>query len=187
VVCCFVNDDVSSESLAVLHEAGVELVALRCAGYDRVDLISANKVGISVTRVPAYSPYAVAEFAITLMLTINRKIHKSYNRVREHNFSINNLVGFDMHGKTVGVIGTGKIGKITAEILLAFGCKIICNDFREDPELKGKKDLTYVTKDELFQQSDIISLHAPLLDSTFHLLNKDAFSKMKKRSYHHQY
>jgi D-lactate dehydrogenase len=179
-VCCFVNDDVGADVLHALYEMNIEMVAMRCAGYDNVDLQTVKKLGMSVTRVPAYSPYAVAEFAVGLMLTLNRKIHKAYNRVREQNFSLNNLVGFDMRGKTVGIIGTGKIGKCTCEILFGFGCKILAYDVIEDSELAQKKNFKYVSKDELFQNSDIISLHAPLLPSTRHLLNKDAFTKMKQ-------
>lgn len=182
VACCFVNDDVGADAVNALHDNGVEMVAMRCAGFDNVDLPKVKELKMSVTRVPAYSPYAVAEFAVTLMLTLNRKIHKAYNRVREHNFSLNNLVGFDMRGKTVGVLGTGKIGKCTVDILLGFGCKCICYDVYEDPEIKAKPaDICkYVTKDELFEKSDIITLHAPLLPGTKHVLNKAAFDRMKK-------
>jgi D-lactate dehydrogenase len=124
VVCCFVNCTVDEETIKRIAEGGTKLIAMRCAGYDNVDLEAAKKYGLSVTRVPAYSPYAVAEHAVTLMMTLNRKVHKAYIRVREFNFSLNGLVGFDMHGKTVGLLGTGQIGACTANILLGFGCKV---------------------------------------------------------------
>jgi len=155
------------------------MIALRCAGYDNVDLDACKKFGISVTRVPTYSPYAVAELAVTLMMALNRKIHKAYNRVREFNFSLNGLVGFDMHGKTVGLLGTGQIGVCAANILLGFGCNIIAYDIKEDAELK-KKGAVYVTKEELYAKSDIISIHVPLLKSTEHMVNAEAFKQMKK-------
>jgi D-lactate dehydrogenase len=142
-------------------------------------LEATKKCGISVTRVPAYSPFAVAEFAVTLMLTLNRNVHKSYNRVREFNFSLTNLVGFDMHGKTVGLLGTGQIGSCTANILLGFGCKVLAYDIKEDEEMK-KKGVEYVSKEELYARCDIISIHVPLLKSTHHLVNAEAFKQMKK-------
>jgi len=155
------------------------LIAMRCAGYDNVDLEAAKKYSISVTRVPAYSPYAVAEHAVTLMMTLNRKVHKSYIRVREFNFSLNGLVGFDMHGKTVGLLGTGQIGSCAANILLGFGCKVLAYDIREDPEMK-KKGVEYVSKEELYAKCDIITIHVPLLKSTQHMVNAEAFKQMKK-------
>lgn len=180
VVCCFVNDIVSDKVIEHLAETGVGLIAMRCAGYDNVDLKTATRLGVGVTRVPAYSPYAVAEHAASLMLSLNRKLHIAYSRTREHNFSLNGLVGFDMHGKTVGVLGTGKIGKCLVYILRGFGCNVLCYDVREDPELTAMQGVKYVTKDELLAQSDIVSLHAPLLPSTKHTINKESLSKMKK-------
>lgn len=180
VVCCFVNDTLNAEVIKSLKEIGVGLIAMCCAGYDNVDLKACDEHGISVTRVPAYSPNSVAEFAITLILACNRKVHKSYNRVRDFNFSLNGLVGFDMFGKTVGIFGTGKIGAIAAKILHAFGCKVLCYDVRKNPELESVEGIEYVDKDVLFEKSDIISLHAPLLPSTKHIINKESISKMKK-------
>lgn len=180
VVCCFVNDIVNEKVISQLAEMGVGMIAMRCAGYDNVDLKVATKLGLSVTRVPAYSPYAVAEHAAALMLSLNRHLHLAYVRTRDHNFSLNGLVGFDMHGKTVGVLGTGKIGKCLVYILRGFGCNVLCYDVREDPELATMQGVKYVTKDELLAQSDIVSLHAPLLPSTKHTINADALSKMKK-------
>jgi D-lactate dehydrogenase len=178
VVCVFVNDTVNGQVLETLKSVGVEMIALRCAGYNNVDLKKLYDLGMSVTRVPAYSPFAVAEFAIGLMLTLNRKIHKSYHRIRDFNFSLNGLVGFDMRGKTVGVFGTGKIGYYTIEILLGFGCKVLAVDIYQNADLV-KKGVKYVEKDELLAQSDIITLHAPLLPSTTHWLNASAFGKCK--------
>lgn len=179
VVCCFVNDTVNDKVISHLAETGVGLIAMRCAGYDNVDLKLATKLGLSVTRVPAYSPYAVAEHAAALMLSLNRHLHLAYVRTRDHNFSLNGLVGFDMHGKTVGVLGTGKIGKCLVYILRGFGCNVLCYDVREDPELATMQGVKYVTKDELLAQSDIVSLHAPLLPSTKHTINAEALGKMK--------
>lgn len=179
IVCIFVNDKADEETINVLNQVGVKMIALRCAGYNNVDLKAIEKNKISLTRVPAYSPYAVAEFAIALMLNLNRKVHKSYNRVRESNFELNNLVGFDMHSKTVGIFGTGKIGVCTANILLGFGCKIIAVDKYENDELK-KKGVKYVKQEELLKESDIITLHAPLLESTKHWLNAETLKTVKK-------
>jgi len=180
VVCCFVNDDLNAEIIRVLSRLGIKLIALRCAGYDRVNLEMAATLGIPVVRVPAYSPYAVAEHAVALMLTLNRKIHRSFNRTREGNFSLDSLIGFDMHGKTIGVIGTGKIGQILVNILLGFGCNILCYDLYPNKELSGTKNVKYVELDELYAASDAISIHAPLTDKTKHMINHDAVSKMKK-------
>jgi len=179
IVCIFVNDKLDEEVAQTFAEMGVKMLALRCAGFDNIDLDALKKGKISVTRVPAYSPYAVAEFAVGHMLCLNRKFQKAYNRVRENNFELNNLVGFDMHGKTVGIFGTGKIGVCTANILLGFGCKLIAVDVYENKELI-QKGVKYVTKDELLQQSDIITIHAPLLPSTKHWLDKEALTKVKK-------
>jgi len=173
-VCVFVNDSVTAQVIERLHELGVRLIALRCAGYNNVDLTAAfGKVHVS--HVPAYSPYAVAEHAAALLLTSVRRIHKAYNRTRDFNFSLNGLTGFDLHGKTVGVVGTGRIGRIFIDICRGFGMEVIAYD--RFPKDDG---LAYVTLDELFSRSDIISLHCPLTDETRHLVNADAIAKMKK-------
>ena len=173
-VCVFVNDSVTAHVIGRLHELGVRLIALRCAGYNNVDLTAAfGKVHVS--HVPAYSPYAVAEHAAALLLTSVRRIHKAYNRTRDFNFSLNGLTGFDLHGKTVGVVGTGRIGRIFIDICRGFGMEVIAYD--RFPKDDG---LAYVTLDELFSRSDIISLHCPLTDETRHLVNADAIAKMKK-------
>ncbi len=179
-ICVFVNDVLNETVLTELHKVGVRFIALRCAGFNNVHLPTANKLGIRVVRVPEYSPYAVAEHAVALLLTLNRKVHRAYARVRDLNFSLEGLVGFDLHGKTVGVIGTGKIGKIFAKIMSGFGCKILVYDIKIDPEISALG--SYVTQDELFKNSDIISLHCPLNDKTRHLLDKAAFAKMKSNA-----
>ena len=174
-VCVFVNDEVGADVIGKLHEYGVKLIALRSAGYNNVDVRAAfGKV--HVVHVPAYSPYAVAEHAIALLLTSVRRIHKAYNRTREFNFSLSGLTGFDFHGKTVGVIGTGKIGRIFIDICRGFGMNVIAYD------LFPAKDsgIEYVALDELFERSDIISLHCPLTEETRHMIDSDAIAKMKK-------
>lgn len=178
-VCVFVNDHVDRAALVGLKEKGVKYIALRCAGFNNVDLAAAQELDMKVVRVPAYSPYAVAEHTIALLLTLNRRIHRSYNRVREGNFSLEGLVGFDLHGLTVGIIGTGKIGQIVANLFQGFGCDIVCYDKYENEELKSR-GASYVDLDTLFTQSDIISLHCPLLESTHHIIDDEAVSKMKK-------
>ena len=174
-VCVFVNDTVNAAVIDKLHEYGVKLIALRSAGYNNVD-VKAAFGKIHVVHVPAYSPYAVAEHAIALLLTSVRRIHKAYNRTREFNFSLNGLTGFDFHGKTVGVIGTGKIGRIFIDICRGFGMHVIAYD------LFPAKDsgIEYVALDELFERSDIISLHCPLTDETRHMIDAAAIEKMKK-------
>ncbi len=174
-VVVFVNDDVSASVIDRLCEFGVELIALRCAGFNNVDIKHADGK-IKVVRVPAYSPYAVAEHAIALLLTSIRRIHKAYNRTREFNFSLSGLVGFDLHGKTVGVIGTGKIGRVFCDICRGFGMKVIAYD----PYPDSSAGIDYVPIDELFSRSDIISLHCPLTKSTQGIINKDSIEKMKK-------
>lgn len=174
-VCVFVNDTVNAAVIDKLYEYGVKMIALRSAGYNNVDLRSAfGKV--HVVHVPAYSPYAVAEHAIALLLTSVRRIHKAYNRTREFNFSLNGLTGFDFHGKTVGVIGTGKIGRIFIDICRGFGMKVIAYDLFPMKE----SGIEYVSLKELFEQSDIISLHCPLTDETRHMINAAAIGKMRK-------
>lgn len=175
VVCVFVNDTVSAGVIEKLKEHGVKLIALRCAGYNNVDLKAAYGK-IPVVRVPAYSPYAVAEHAMALLLCSNRRIHKSYIRTRDFNFSLNNLTGFDLHGKTVGVIGTGKIGQIFIEICKGFGMHVLAYD-KFPAKLEG---VTYVELQELFEKSDIISLHCPLTEDTYHIIDHTSIDKMKK-------
>ncbi|MBQ3999874.1 MAG: 2-hydroxyacid dehydrogenase [Oscillospiraceae bacterium] len=174
-VCVFVNDTVSKEVIDRLYDIGVKIIALRCAGYNNLDVEQAYGK-IHVVHVPAYSPYAVAEHAMALLLTSIRRIHKAYNRTRDFNFSLNGLTGFDLHGKTIGVIGTGKIGRILIDICKGFGMNVIAYD------LYPAKDsgITYVPLDELYERSDIISLHCPLTDDTRHMIDEKAISKMKK-------
>lgn len=175
VVCAFVNDDLSAEVLATLSALNVKLVTLRCAGFNNVDLAAANSLGLPITRVPAYSPEAVAEHCIALMLTLSRKTHKAYNRVKEGNFDLNGLLGFNLHNKTVGVIGTGKIGQALCRILSGFGANVLAYD--PAPSIDT---LNYVPLDILLTQSDIISLHCPLTPETHHLIDDAAYEKMKK-------
>lgn len=183
VVCVFVNDHVDAPCIEKLKEAGVRLVALRCAGFNNVDLNAAKSAAIPVVRVPAYSPHAVAEHTVGLFLTLNRKIHRAYNRVREHNFALTGLVGFDLHGKTVGIIGTGKIGRITAEIFSGFGTKVLAYDPYPSLEWAAQNRVEYVAQPDLFVRSDIVSLHVPLTPETFHLVNQETLSQMKKGAY----
>lgn len=177
-VCVFVNDKVDAEVIEKLKELHVRFIALRCAGFNNVDLVAAKEAGIQVCRVPAYSPEAVAEHAVALILTLNRKTHKAYNRVREQNFSLNGLIGFVLHGKTIGVIGTGKIGQAFCRIMLGFGCRVLAFDIvaNRDMEALGVEYLPLIP---LLQQSDIISLHTPLNDQTHHLLNQETISYLK--------
>ena len=177
-VCVFVNDQVNAAVMARLGSLGVRLIALRCAGYNNVDLTAATKHGITVVRVPAYSPYAVAEHTVALMLALNRKLHRAYNRVREGNFALDGLVGFDMHEKTVGVIGTGQIGTVVAQILTGFGCPILAFDPLPNATCQSC-GVRYAELDELFAQSDIITLHCPLTPENKHLINAAAIAKMK--------
>ena len=172
-VCVFVNDDLNKDVINELYKNGVRAIFLRCAGFNNVD-VKACFGKIHVYRVPAYSPYAVAEHAMALYMTNNRRIHKAYNRTREYNFSLNGLTGNDMYGKTVGVIGTGRIGKCFVNICKGFGMNVICYDAYQSPEL------TYVSLDEIFEKSDIISLHCPLTDETRHMINEESIQKMKK-------
>ena len=178
-VCAFVNDTLDAEVLESLFKKGVKYIALRCAGFNNMDLEAAKRLGIRVSRVPAYSPEAVAEHAMAMILTLNRKTHKAYNRVREQNFSLNGLMGFNLYQKTIGVIGTGNIGTAFAKIAKGFGAKILAYDITENPELKDL-GIDYVPLDKLLSDSDIISLHCPLMDSTHHLIDKESISKMKE-------
>ena len=176
-VCAFVSSDVGTKTVEALHEAGVKLILMRCAGFNNVDLDKAKEYSIKVMRVPGYSPEAVAEHAMTLALAVNRRIHKAYVKVRENDFSLGGLMGFNFYQKTAGIVGTGKIGAAMARICRGFGMKVIAYDVYENPSLKDF--VTYVTLDELLAQSDLISLHCPLMDSTCHLINKDTIAKMK--------
>ncbi len=178
-VCVFVNDKADAEVIRILAQEGVKLIALRCAGFNNVDLKACQQAGIRVVRVPAYSPYSVAEHTIALMLTLNRKTHRAYNRVKESNFSLEGLMGFDMYRKTVGLIGLGKIGKVTAQILKGFGCDVLGYDVMEDEEAK-QIGIRYVTLAELLKTADIISLHCPLTPETYHIINKETIAQMKK-------
>ncbi|MCA0153473.1 2-hydroxyacid dehydrogenase [Winogradskyella vincentii] len=177
-ICAFVNDIIDEETIKILAKNKIGLIALRCAGYNNIDLVAAKNHKIKVVRVPAYSPEAVAEHAMALILTLNRKTHKAYNRVREGNFSLTNLIGFNLHGKTVGVIGTGQIGATFCELIKGFGCKIIAYDIYKNEVLEDN-GITYVNLDELFKNSDIISLHCPLNKYTKHIINKASISQMK--------
>lgn len=183
VVCSFVNDKINEKCITSLKEAGVKLIALRSAGFNHVDLVAAQKNGLLVVRVPGYSPYAVAEFAVGLLISLNRKIHRAATRVRELNFSLDGLVGFDLHGKTIGIIGAGKIGKIFAQIMAAFGCKVLITDVKRDPELEQHPSISYLDCSSLCQRSDVISLHVPLTPETHHIINRDMISMMKEGVY----
>lgn len=178
VVCIFVNDRADKDTLEILNQCGVKLLALRCAGFNNVDLKHLGN--IKVVRVPQYSPYAVAEHATALLLNINRKIYKSYQRVKKYNFSLSGLLGFDLHGKTVGVVGTGKIGKVFIQIMNGFGTKVIAYDLFKDEKAAEELGFEYVEFDELCKKSDIISLHCPLTPETENIINKDSLDKMKK-------
>lgn len=172
-VCIFVNDRADRAALEVLHSLGVKHVALRCAGFNAVDLNAAKELGLSVTRVPAYSPYAVAEHAVALLLALNRKIPRANNRVHDLNFSLNGLVGFDLHGKTAGIIGTGKIGRVVGEILRGFGMKVLAFDPFPVPDWAAKLDIEYTDAKTLARESDVITLHVPLTPETHHIVNRE--------------
>lgn len=178
-ICAFVNDDLSRPVLEKLAEMGVRLIALRCAGFNQVDLATAEKLGLTVARVPAYSPYAVAEHTMALILSLNRKIHRAYNRVREGNFALDGLLGFDLHGKTVGIVGTGKIGAIFARIVAGFDCRLVGHDLRPNPDCEAL-GMEYVTREELFQTSDILALMCPLTPETRHLIRRETLPLLKK-------
>jgi D-lactate dehydrogenase len=177
-VCAFVNDQLSSPTLKVLAKNGVKIIALRCAGYNNVDTTAAKELGLNVVRVPAYSPYAVAEHAVALIMTLNRKTHKAYNRVRDGNFSLDRLEGFDLHGKAVGVIGTGKIGQVFSTIMQGFGCTVLAFDPYPNAVLQ-EKGVKYVSQDDILKNSDIISLHCPLTPENHHLVNARTIRQMK--------
>jgi D-lactate dehydrogenase len=177
-ICVFVNDILDRQIIQSLASNRTNLIALRCAGYDHVDLVAAREFGITVVRVPAYSPYAVAEHTIALILTLNRQIHRAYNRLREGNFALNGLLGFELHNRTVRIIGTGSIGCITGQILHGFGCHILAYDPYPKAEFADKY-ATYTSLDELLTQSDIISLHCPLTANNYHLIDERAIAQMK--------
>lgn len=176
-VCAFVSSDINAETLKILHENRVKLLLMRCAGFNNIDLDAAKQYGIRVFRVPGYSPEAVAEHAMALALTVNRRLHKAYVKVRENDFSLGSLMGFNFYEKTAGIVGTGKIGAAMARICRGFGMKVIAYDVYENPSLKDF--VTYVSLDELLAQSDLISLHCPLMDNTYHLINRETIQKMK--------
>ena len=178
VVCAFVNDDINANVIREMVNNHVTLLAMRCAGYSNVDIKEAQDK-LTIVRVPAYSPYAVAEFAMGMLLTINRKFHKAYNRTREYNFNINGLTGIDLYGKTVGVIGTGKIGQVFINICRGFGMRVLAYDIYPN-EFMGYE---YVELDTIFRESDVISLHCPLTEQTWHIIDEDAISKMKDECY----
>jgi len=179
-VCAFVNDCLNAEVLKVLKNGGTEIVALRSAGFNHVDLKMAKALDLKIVRVPEYSPFAVAEHALALIQTLNRKTHRAFNRVREGTFSIEGLVGFDLHGKTIGIIGTGKIGKTLGRIMRGFGMEILLFDVFKDQNYSNEIDAQYVSLDELLQRSDIISLHIPLTPESHHLINSSTLARMKK-------
>lgn len=177
-VCAFVNDVLDAGTLATLHRTGTRWIALRCAGFNQVDLAEAERLGMKVVRVPAYSPHAVAEHTVALMLSLDRKIHRAYARVREGNFALNGLIGFDLYGKTVGIIGTGKIGEVLAAILKGFGCRLLGYDLH--PSAKCVElGMQYVSMEQLLAESDVVSLHCPLTPTTRHLINAEAIERMK--------
>lgn len=180
VVCIFVNDTADAEVLEQLAAQGIEMIALRCAGFNNVDLAACEEHNLSVARVPAYSPYAVAEHTVGLMLTLNRGFHKAYARNRTGYFVLDGLTGFDMRGKTVGVLGTGKIGRCVIDILLGFGCQVLAYDKFVNEDLAARDNVTYAEIDEVFSESDIITLHVPLFPETHHLIGDEAIQSMKK-------
>jgi len=178
-VCVFVNDTVDAPVLEKLAEGGTRVIALRCAGFNNVDLKAAERLGMAVVRVPAYSPYAVAEHTVALILTLNRQIHRAYHRIRESNFALDGLLGFDLRGRTVGIIGTGRIGVEVARIMRGFGCRVLGYAHKAHQEAE-EVGVEYVPLDELFAESDIITLHCPLTPETYHLIDADAMAKMKE-------
>jgi D-lactate dehydrogenase len=178
-VCIFVNDRADRTCLEGLQSIGIKHIALRCAGFNGVDLAAAKEIGISVTRVPAYSPYAVAEHAVALLLALNRKIPRANNRVRDLNFSLNGLVGFDLHGKTAGIFGTGKIGRVTAQILRGFGMKVLAFDIYPSNDWAREFGIEYTDPKRLARESEVISLHTPLTPETYHIIRRETLELMK--------
>lgn len=179
VVCAFINDDLAAPVLERLAAGGTRLIALRSAGYNHVDLVAAARLGLDVVRVPAYSPYAVAEHAVGLILALSRRLYRAYNRTRDGDFSLHGLIGFDLRGKTVGVVGTGQIGTVFARIMNGFGCRILAHDPQPNPELETL-GTRYVDQATLFAESDIVSLHCPLLPDTRHLIDRESLGRMKQ-------
>jgi D-lactate dehydrogenase len=177
-VCAFINDNLNAEVLHKLKDKGIELIALRSAGFNHVDMVCASHLSLPVVRVPAYSPYAVAEHAVGLLLCLNRGIHRAHNRIREGDFSLRNLIGFDLHGKTVGVIGTGKIGQAFTNIMLGFGCNVIAYDVLHNEQCI-QSGVIYASLDNLLSHADVISLHCPLTPDTYHLIGRKALAKMR--------
>src|SRR3954447_13988284 len=178
-VCVFVNDHVDRPALEILQSLGVKHIALRCAGFNGVDLVAAKELGLTVTRVPAYSPYAVAEHAVALLLALNRKIPRANNRVHDLNFSLSGLVGFDLHGKTAGIFGTGKIGRIAAQILRGFGMKVLAFDPFPSPDWAKQHGVEYTDAQRLARECDVISLHTPLNPETYHIICRETLDLMK--------
>jgi D-lactate dehydrogenase len=178
-ICAFVNDQLNATVLEMLSRSGTRLVALRSAGFNHVDLGAAADLAIKVVRVPAYSPYAVAEHTVGMILALTRKIHRAYNRVREGNFALDGLLGFDLHGRTVGIIGTGQIGAVVAQIMQGFGCHILAHDPYPNPRLEDSGLLRYVSLENLLAGSDIVSLHCPLTPDTYHLINSQTLRQLK--------
>lgn len=176
---CFVNDQLDAATLAILAEQGVKLITLRCAGFNQVDLAAAARLLLPVVRVPEYSPHAVAEHTIGLVLTLDRRLHKAYNRVRDGNFSLDGLLGFDLFGRTVGVVGTGRIGRCVAEILLGFGCRVLAFDPTPEPDLTAR-GVSYLPFDTLLADADIVTLHCPLSPATRHMIDAIALARMKR-------
>ena len=176
-VCVFVNDTLDAEVIAALSELGVKAILLRCAGFNNVDLQAAKEHGLFVARVPAYSPEAVAEHALAMIMTLNRKTHRAFNRVREGNFALNGLLGFTLHGKTAGVVGTGRIGLCMAKILQGMGCRVLGHDPFPNEAFKGLGEI--VPLDQLLAESDLVSLHCPLTEDTHHLINEQTLTAMK--------
>ncbi|WP_018998421.1 2-hydroxyacid dehydrogenase [Hirschia maritima] len=179
IVCVFVNDIIDRDTLKILKKQGVKLIAMRCAGFNNVDLKAADEFNIKVCRVPAYSPYSVAEHTLALVLGLNRHLHRAYNRVRDGNFSLNGFIGFDLHGKTVGIVGTGKIGTVTMGLFKGFGCKLLAYDVAKNTDCLNM-GANYVDLDTMFKQSDIVSLHCPLNPATHNMVDANLLSKAKQ-------
>jgi len=177
-VCVFVNDELDEAVLKILAKGGTRLIALRCAGFNNVDLAASQRLGMTVVRVPAYSPYSVAEHTVALILTLNRKVHRAHARVREGNFALDGLLGFDLNGRTIGIVGTGSIGSVLARIMKGFGCRLLAYDPYPNPECVAL-GVEYVDLDRLLSDSDIISLHCPLTPQSFHMINATSLSKIK--------
>lgn len=177
-VCAFANDELDAGVLLSLAQQGTRLIALRCAGFNNVNLKAAGQLGLSVTRVPAYSPHAVAEHTVGLILALCRRLHKAYNRVREGNFNLEGLLGIELHGRTAGVVGTGKIGSIVVKILAGLGCRLLAYDVAENEEVKNL-GARYVPLGELLAESDVVTLHCPLVPATYHMIGDEALARMK--------